>query len=108
MTYVTAVAGEFQSILQLPKWNITWTLILTFFSFYNERIAGGIGAVLPWIPIKAYRPCPNFIESGGRYTRTGQPLDEIAFGKGNLNQNIDIDDGDFWVQDTVMLLSNII
>ena len=45
------------------------------------RIAGGIGAVLPWIPIKAFRPCPNFINRGGMYERAGQGLDEIAFGR---------------------------
>jgi len=39
------------------------------------------GSVLPWVPIKAYRPCPNFIENGGRYQRSGQGLDEIAFGR---------------------------
>lgn len=42
---------------------------------------GGIGAVVPWIPIKAYRPCPNFIARGGNYERSGQGLDEIAFGR---------------------------
>lgn len=47
----------------------------------SGRIAGGIGAVFPWIPIKAYRPCPNFIEAGGNYRRSGQGLDEIAFGR---------------------------
>mmetsp|Transcript_44421 Transcript_44421/g.53724 ORF Transcript_44421/g.53724 Transcript_44421/m.53724 type:complete len:164 (+) Transcript_44421:180-671(+) len=47
----------------------------------SGRITGGIGAIVPWIPIKAYRPCPNFIERGGRYTRSGQGLDEIAFGR---------------------------
>ena len=47
----------------------------------SGRIAGGIGAVLPWIPIKAYRPCPKLIESGGFYERSGQGLDEIAFGR---------------------------
>ncbi|CAB9499463.1 expressed unknown protein [Seminavis robusta] len=47
----------------------------------SGRIAGGIGAVVPWIPIKAYRPCPNFIERGGSYQRAGQGLDEIAFGR---------------------------
>jgi hypothetical protein len=51
----------------------------------SGRIPGGIGAVLPWIPIKAYRPCPNFIERGGTYTRTGQALDEIAFGRGSID-----------------------
>jgi len=47
----------------------------------SGRILGGIGAVLPWVPIKAYRPCPNFVERGGRYQRSGQGLDEIAFGR---------------------------
>mmetsp|Transcript_9161 Transcript_9161/g.19023 ORF Transcript_9161/g.19023 Transcript_9161/m.19023 type:complete len:140 (-) Transcript_9161:784-1203(-) len=47
----------------------------------SGRILGGLGAVLPWVPIKAYRPCPNFIENGGRYQRSGQGLDEIAFGR---------------------------
>mmetsp|Transcript_4880 Transcript_4880/g.5860 ORF Transcript_4880/g.5860 Transcript_4880/m.5860 type:complete len:128 (+) Transcript_4880:95-478(+) len=47
----------------------------------SGRILGGIGVILPWWPIKAYRPCPNFINAGGRYVRTGQPLDEIAFGR---------------------------
>jgi hypothetical protein len=42
---------------------------------------GGLGVVLPWWPIKAYRPCPNFIENGGFYERSGQGLDEIAFGR---------------------------
>lgn len=47
----------------------------------SGRILGGIGVVLPWWPIKAYRPCPNFIEAGGTYQRSGQGLDEIAFGR---------------------------
>mmetsp|Transcript_23717 Transcript_23717/g.44069 ORF Transcript_23717/g.44069 Transcript_23717/m.44069 type:complete len:160 (+) Transcript_23717:131-610(+) len=56
----------------------------------SGRISGGIGAVLDWWPIKAYRPCPNFIERGGSYTRSGQGLDEIAFGRDSKfdpNQN---------------------
>eukprot|EP00532_Pseudo-nitzschia_australis_P001726 CAMPEP_0168182784 /NCGR_PEP_ID=MMETSP0139_2-20121125/12078_1 /TAXON_ID=44445 /ORGANISM="Pseudo-nitzschia australis, Strain 10249 10 AB" /LENGTH=143 /DNA_ID=CAMNT_0008103737 /DNA_START=126 /DNA_END=557 /DNA_ORIENTATION=+ len=47
----------------------------------SGRIEGGIGTILKFWPIKAYRPCPNFIESGGFYTRSGQGLDEIAFGR---------------------------
>lgn len=50
------------------------------------RILGGIGTVLTWWPIKAYRPCPNFIENGGRYVRSGQGLDEIAFGRDSTFQ----------------------
>jgi hypothetical protein len=46
----------------------------------SGRIAGGLGAVLPWLPVKAYRPCPNFVNRGGTYQRSGQGLDEIAFG----------------------------
>jgi hypothetical protein len=47
----------------------------------SGRIAGGLGAVLPWLPVKAYRPCPNFVDRGGVYQRSGQGLDEIAFGR---------------------------
>merc|ERR1719261_1275632 len=47
----------------------------------SGRILGGIPTILPWWPIKPYRPCPNFIERGGRYVRSGQALDEIAFGR---------------------------
>ena len=47
----------------------------------SGRILGGIATVLTFWPIKAYRPCPNFIERGGRYVRSGQGLDEIAFGR---------------------------
>mmetsp|Transcript_11406 Transcript_11406/g.13008 ORF Transcript_11406/g.13008 Transcript_11406/m.13008 type:complete len:141 (-) Transcript_11406:391-813(-) len=47
----------------------------------SGRILGGIGVVLTWWPIKAYRPCPEFVNSGGQYTRKGQALDEIAFGR---------------------------
>ena len=34
-------------------------------------IMGGLGAIplFSWWPIKAYRPCPNFIERGGQYVR---------------------------------------
>jgi hypothetical protein len=55
-----------------------------FVPFLDIRIIGGIGQVLDWWPIKAYRPCPNFINNGGQYTKLGQSLDEIAFGKKNL------------------------
>jgi len=53
----------------------------------SGRITGGIGAVLDWWPIKAYRPCPNFLESGGLYQRSGQGLDEIAFGRDSTFRN---------------------
>eukprot|EP00897_Mesotaenium_endlicherianum_P011033 jgi/Mesen1/9959/ME000716S09338 len=56
------------------------------------RIQGGIGAVpgFRWWPIKAYRPCPAFLEAGGRYRRTGQSLDEVAFGKKTKGDDLDI------------------
>ena len=47
----------------------------------TQRILGGIGTVLDWWPIKAYRPCPNLVDRGGEYVRSGQGLDEIAFGR---------------------------
>ncbi|XP_057966809.1 uncharacterized protein LOC131157010 isoform X2 [Malania oleifera] len=48
------------------------------------RIQGGIATVpgFGWWPIKAYRPCPGFMASGGRYRRRGQSMDEVAFGRG--------------------------
>ncbi|XP_015896037.3 uncharacterized protein LOC107429802 [Ziziphus jujuba] len=48
------------------------------------RIQGGIATVpgFGWWPIKAYRPCPGFLASGGRYRRRGQNMDEVAFGRG--------------------------
>ena len=47
----------------------------------SGRIAGGLGAVIDWFPVKAYRPCPNFVDRGGNYQRSGQGLDEIAFSR---------------------------
>lgn len=43
-----------------------------------HRIAGGVGALLPWLPIKAYRPCPAFVEAKYKYSRQGQSLDEVG------------------------------
>jgi hypothetical protein len=47
-----------------------------------ERIQGGIATVpgFGWWPIKAYRPCPAFLATGGRYRRRGQSMDEVASG----------------------------
>lgn len=49
----------------------------------DGRIQGGIATVpgFGWWPIKAYRPCPAFVEAGGRYRRIGQSMDEVAFGR---------------------------
>ena len=52
----------------------------------SGRIIGGMGAIplFKWWPIKAYRPCPGLIESGGVYVRKGQDVDGILWGeKGN-------------------------
>ncbi|EEH58015.1 uncharacterized protein MICPUCDRAFT_57160 [Micromonas pusilla CCMP1545] len=48
----------------------------------SGRIIGGMGAIpiFSWWPIKAYRPCPGLIESGGVYVRKGQDVDGILFG----------------------------
>ncbi|KAL3697860.1 hypothetical protein R1sor_011936 [Riccia sorocarpa] len=56
------------------------------------RIQGGIGAVpgFGWWPIKAFRPCPAFVESGGKYRRIGQSLDEVAFGRASAGDDLDI------------------
>mmetsp|Transcript_33138 Transcript_33138/g.76369 ORF Transcript_33138/g.76369 Transcript_33138/m.76369 type:complete len:145 (-) Transcript_33138:2134-2568(-) len=44
------------------------------------RVAGGLGAIFDWMPIKAYRPCPNLIKKGGNYQRVGQGLDDLTKG----------------------------
>ncbi|XP_073226204.1 uncharacterized protein [Cicer arietinum] len=46
------------------------------------RMQGGIATVpgFGWWPIKAYRPCPGFVASGGRYRRQGQSMDEVVSG----------------------------
>lgn len=48
----------------------------------DGRIQGGIATVpgFGWWPIKAYRPCPEFVASGGRYKRRGQSMDEVTSG----------------------------
>jgi hypothetical protein len=45
------------------------------------RIVGGLGAIVDWWPIKAYRPCPELTKAKKPYQRSGQSLDEIAFGR---------------------------
>ncbi|CAN6483409.1 unnamed protein product [Victoria cruziana] len=54
------------------------------------RIQGGIATVpgFGWWPIKAFRPCPGFLASGGRYKRQGQSMDEVAFGKGKSEASV--------------------
>ncbi|XP_027920417.1 uncharacterized protein LOC114178609 isoform X2 [Vigna unguiculata] len=51
------------------------------------RIQGGIATVpgFGWWPIKAYRPCPAFVASGGRYRRQGQSMDEVVSGSGKTS-----------------------
>jgi hypothetical protein len=53
----------------------------------SGRIQGGLAAVkvFSWWPIKAYRPCPGLIESGGTYTRKGQDVDSILWGENGRN-----------------------
>ena len=43
------------------------------------RISGGVGAVIPWFPIKVYRPCPSFLAAGYQYKREGQTMDQVLF-----------------------------
>ncbi|KAK9145564.1 hypothetical protein Sjap_005467 [Stephania japonica] len=53
------------------------------------RIQGGIATVpgFGWWPIKAFRPCPAFVASGGRYKRQGQSMDEVAGGRAGKGSN---------------------
>ncbi|MCD7450899.1 hypothetical protein HAX54_008959 [Datura stramonium] len=57
------------------------------------RIQGGIATVpgFGWWPIKAYRPCPAFVASGGRYKRFGQSMDEVVSGKGGKVSSVGAD-----------------
>lgn len=57
------------------------------------RIQGGIATVpgFGWWPIKAYRPCPAFVASGGRYKRFGQSMDEVVSGKGGKVRSVGTD-----------------
>uniref|UniRef100_A0A166DU85 Uncharacterized protein n=1 Tax=Daucus carota subsp. sativus TaxID=79200 RepID=A0A166DU85_DAUCS len=54
------------------------------------RVQGGIATVpgFGWWPIKAYRPCPGFVASGGRYMRQGQSMDEVA-GLGRVERAVE-------------------
>ncbi|XP_010325350.1 uncharacterized protein [Solanum lycopersicum] len=57
------------------------------------RIQGGIATIpgFGWWPIKAYRPCPAFVASGGRYKRFGQSMDEVVSGKGGRVSTVGTD-----------------
>ena len=72
-----AVGGVCPGEESLPGWPDTSTCARCD---GTGKIAGGLGAVLPFIPVAAYRPCPDFIEAGGVYKKRGQSLDQIAFG----------------------------
>ncbi|XP_020585253.1 uncharacterized protein LOC110027939 [Phalaenopsis equestris] len=54
------------------------------------RIQGGIATIrgFDWWPIKAFRPCPGFVASGGSYKRYGQTLDEVAFGRDERDNSV--------------------
>ena len=43
------------------------------------KIQGGIATVLPWWPIKVFRPCPSYLEAGYQYRREGQTMDQVLF-----------------------------
>lgn len=58
----------------------------------DGRIAGGLGAVVSWWPIKAYRPCPEYIKAKKTYRRSGQSLEEIAFGRKGQGDDLSISD----------------
>lgn len=34
--------------------------------------------MIPWFPVKAYRPCPSFVAAKYKYDRSGQSLDEVS------------------------------
>jgi hypothetical protein len=45
----------------------------------DGKIQGGIATVLPWWPIKVFRPCPAYLEAGYVYRREGQTMDQVLF-----------------------------
>lgn len=45
----------------------------------DGKIQGGIATVLPWWPIKVFRPCPSYLEAGYVYRREGQTMDQVLF-----------------------------
>ncbi|KAJ8436541.1 hypothetical protein Cgig2_031482 [Carnegiea gigantea] len=53
------------------------------------RIQGGIATIpgFGWWPIKAYRPCPGFVASGGSYRRRGQRRKEKTGGETRSNKS---------------------
>jgi hypothetical protein len=53
------------------------------------RIVGGLGAIVDWWPIKAYRPCPELTKAKKTYQRSGQSLDEIAFGRLDAERTVE-------------------
>lgn len=56
----------------------------------NGRIQGGLGVVLKWWPIKAYRPCPDLVKAKKQYQRAGQSLEEIAFGRKGSGDDLSV------------------
>mmetsp|Transcript_12730 Transcript_12730/g.25828 ORF Transcript_12730/g.25828 Transcript_12730/m.25828 type:complete len:93 (-) Transcript_12730:1261-1539(-) len=49
----------------------------------NGRMLGGLAVVVPWWPIKAFRPCPELVAVQGTYVRAGQSL--VSGGLGILH-----------------------
>ena len=45
----------------------------------DGKIQGGIATVLPWWPIKVFRPCPSYQAAGYVYKREGQTMDQVLF-----------------------------
>ena len=45
----------------------------------SGKVQGGIATVLPWWPIKVFRPCPAYLEAGYVYRREGQTMDQVLF-----------------------------
>ena len=56
------------------------------------RIQGGLGVVVKWWPIKAYRPCPDYLKAKKKYQRAGQSLDEIAFGRKGRGDDLSVEE----------------
>ena len=49
--------------------------------------AAGAGALIPWWPIKVWNHCPKAAQAGLPYTRKGQIIDEMLFGRAPSDAN---------------------
>lgn len=67
----------------LTMWSTRIPDSLSYFLifFLTLSLALRVRSIARWWPIKAYRPCSKAAEKGIEYTRKGQGVDEVMFGR---------------------------